>query len=219
MSAVAIPLVVVTGMIQTLELVDDLGDLTATSWGRVLLVKIALVVVALSVAGVSRWLVVHAGGTSLWRTVATEGALGLGVIGLAAALVALPPTAAAQSEVFATTITEAGLLADVTLTPGRVGANEIHIVVTPPGSSLQPVDRRHRPDAAAEPRHPDDSRGRDDRRPEPLHGSDHAAVRRELDPRAVGRDVARCDDPAEDDGADPVDVVTPDRIDRRRSSR
>ena len=79
-STVAIPLVVVTGTIQTLELVDDLDDLTATTWGRVLLVKIAVVVVALSVAGVSRWLVVHAGGASLRRTVVTEGLLGLGVI-------------------------------------------------------------------------------------------------------------------------------------------
>jgi putative copper export protein len=89
-SSVAIPLVVATGVVQTLELVDDLDDLTATTWGRVLLVKIAVVAVALAVAGVSRWLVVHAAGTSLRRTVAVEAVLGLGVIGLAAGLVALP---------------------------------------------------------------------------------------------------------------------------------
>jgi copper transport protein len=138
-STIAIPVVVVTGSIQTLELVDDLDDLTATTWGRVLLVKIAVVVVALSVAGVSRWLVVHAAGASLRRTVVTEGVLGLGVIALAAGLVALPPTAAAESRVFQSTIAEAGLLADVTVTPGRVGANDVHIVVTPPGSSIRPV--------------------------------------------------------------------------------
>jgi copper transport protein len=98
-SAVAIPIVVVTGTIQTLELVDDLADLTATAWGNVLLVKIAVVVVALSVAGVSHWLVVHANGASLRRTVLTEGVLGLGIISLAAGLVALPPTVSAESRV------------------------------------------------------------------------------------------------------------------------
>jgi copper transport protein len=139
-SSVAIPLVVATGVVQTLELVDDLDDLTATTWGRVLLVKIAVVAVALAVAGVSRWLVVHAAGTSLRRTVAVEAVLGLGVIGLAAGLVALPPTAAAESAIFDATLAEAGLIADVTLTPGRVGANELHVVVTPPGASIRPVE-------------------------------------------------------------------------------
>jgi hypothetical protein len=61
------------------------------------------------------------------------------VIGLAAALVALPPQVAAASKVFTATLTNQGVIADVTVTPGRVGQNEVHLVITPPGGSLTPV--------------------------------------------------------------------------------
>jgi copper transport protein len=61
------------------------------------------------------------------------------VIGLAAALVALPPQTVAASKVFTATLTNQGVIADVTVTPGRVGQNEVHLVITPPGGSLTPV--------------------------------------------------------------------------------
>ena len=32
------------------------------------------------------------------------------------------------------------MIASVTITPGWVGSNEVHIIVTPPGGSLAPVD-------------------------------------------------------------------------------
>jgi len=36
-------------------------------------------------------------------------------------------------------LTNQGVTADVTVTPGRVGQNEIHLVITPPGGSVDPV--------------------------------------------------------------------------------
>jgi copper transport protein len=41
--------------------------------------------------------------------------------------------------VVSTTITAGGVIADVTVTPGRVGANELHMVFSPPGGNLEPV--------------------------------------------------------------------------------
>src|SRR4030095_1609952 len=41
--------------------------------------------------------------------------------------------------VCSTTLTQAGVIADVTVTPGHVGQNEIHLVITPPGGSIDPV--------------------------------------------------------------------------------
>ena len=51
----------------------------------------------------------------------------------------LPPEPGVRTDVFQTTLTQAGLVADITLTPGGVGPNEVHIVLAPPGGNLQPV--------------------------------------------------------------------------------
>lgn len=139
MSSAAIPLIVGTGVIETLKLAGGIGDVTATTWGRLLLVKVAVVVMAVSIGGVSRWLLQHHGAASIRRTVMVEAVMGVVILGLAAGLVALPPRPAEQSKVFSASLTQAGLIADVTVTPGRIGANEVHLVFTPAGGGLQPV--------------------------------------------------------------------------------
>lgn len=138
-ATVAVPVIVLTGVAQTLQLSGGLDDLTASRWGKVLLVKVVVVVVLIALGGVSRWALRQAGPPAVRRTVATEAVLGVVVLGLAAALVSFPPQEAPQTRVFTTAIAQAGLIADVTLTPGGVGRNEIHVVVTPAGGSLQPV--------------------------------------------------------------------------------
>lgn len=138
-ATVAVPVIVATGVVQAIELSGGWNELTDTTWGRVLFVKVAAVVVLVVLGGASRWLLHHVGAAPLRRTVMVEAVLGIVVLGLAAALVSLPPQAAAQSRVFSATLTQAGLIADVTVTPGRVGSNDVHIVITPSGGSLQPV--------------------------------------------------------------------------------
>jgi len=139
LATVAVPAIVVTGVAEALALADDLDDVTATSWGRVLLVKTSVVIVLLTLAAATRWLLQHQGAASIGRTVLAEAATGVLVLGLAAGLVALPPEAPEEAELFTAALTQAGVIADVTLTPGRVGANQVHVVVTPPGGALQPV--------------------------------------------------------------------------------
>jgi copper transport protein len=137
-----VPVIVVTGSLQTLELaggIDGVRALTDTSWGRTLLVKLSIVSVLVALGAVSRWLLQTSGVASLRRTVAAEALIGVVVLGLTASLVSLSPEPVVASKVFNATITEAGILADITVTPGRVGANEVHIVVTPAGNSLTPV--------------------------------------------------------------------------------
>jgi len=137
-----VPVIVVTGSLQTIELaggIDGVRALTDTSWGRTLLVKLSIVSVLVALGAVSRWLLQTSGVASLRRTVAAEALIGVVVLGLTASLVSLSPEPVVASKVFNATITEAGILADITVTPGRVGANEVHIVVTPAGNSLTPV--------------------------------------------------------------------------------
>jgi len=138
-SVIAVPVVVATGVLQALKLAGGLDDATATAWGRTLLAKITLVTVIVAIGGVSRWLLQHDGPSSLRRIIAVEAVLGIAVVALAAGLVALPPQPAAASKLFTTSLSQSGVIVDVSLSPGRVGSNEMHILVTPPGGSLQPV--------------------------------------------------------------------------------
>jgi copper transport protein len=136
---VAVPVIVATGVAQTLKLAGNLDDVTSTSWGRTLLVKVAVVTVLIAIGGVSQWLLRNDGPSALKRTVLVEALIGIAVVGLAAGLVTLPPQAVAASKVFTTTLTADGVIADVTVTPGRVGENEVHLVITPPGGAIDPV--------------------------------------------------------------------------------
>jgi copper transport protein len=138
-AVVAVPVIVATGVAQTLRLAGGLDDVTATVWGRALVAKVAIVVVLVAIGGVGRWLLQHDGPASLRRTVLVEGVLGIAVVGLAAGLVALPPRPSAEVVPFTTTMTTGGVIVDVTLTPARSGANEVHLVVTTAGGSLQPI--------------------------------------------------------------------------------
>ena len=136
---VLVPVIVVTGVLQAWELAGGPDELTDTSWGRTLLVKLAVVSVVVAIGAVSRWLLHNVAVVSIRRTVLAEAALGAVVLAFTASLVTLPPAPIAQGEVFHATLTQAGLIVDITVTPGRVGSNEVHLVITPPGGSITPV--------------------------------------------------------------------------------
>lgn len=139
MAAFAVPLIVVTGVAQAWRLSGGFESLTDTTWGRILLAKGTLVVLVATIGAGSRWLLANDGPSALRRTVVTETLIGVAVLGLAAGMVGVPPEASERSRVFAVSLAEAGVIVDVSVTPGRVGSNQVHIVVVPPGGSLVPV--------------------------------------------------------------------------------
>jgi copper transport protein len=136
---VAVVLIVATGVAQTVHLAGGLGDLTESNWGRLLLVKVALVVVLVTLGAVSRWLLRHEGPTNLRRGVVTEAVIAVIVIGVTAALVGTPPTTETSVGSFSATLVQSGVIADVTVAPARTGTNELHLVFTTPGGTLQAV--------------------------------------------------------------------------------
>ncbi len=138
-ATVLVPVIVITGALQTYELAGGIDTLTETSWGRTLLVKLSIVSVVVAIGAVSRWLLQNVGAGSVRRTVVAEALLGTVVLAFTASLVTLSPVAPAEAKVFNASLAQAGLIADVTITPGRVGTNEMHLVLTPPGGSIQPV--------------------------------------------------------------------------------
>lgn len=136
---IAVPLIVATGVAATLKLAGGLDDVTATTWGRLLLAKAMVVIAMVAVGGVSRWVLHHDGAANLRRTVAIEAVMGLLVIGLAAGMVGQPPRPPVAAAPFSQTVTANGVIAGVSISPGSVGSNDIHLIITPPGGSIDPV--------------------------------------------------------------------------------
>ena len=138
-SVVIVPVVAVTGLLAAREHSDGFADITSTDWGRTLLVKVVLVAVLVAVSGVSRWMLRHHGVASIRRTVLAEAVVGVLVLALVAGMVGESPRQATASRSYAEQLAAGGLIAAVSIGPGHIGANEIHVVVTPQGGSLEPV--------------------------------------------------------------------------------
>jgi len=138
-ATVGVPLIVVTGVVQAWKIGGGFSTLTNTSWGRILLAKGAAVVLLVTIGGASRWLLRHDGAASIRRTVTTETLVGVAVLGLAAGLVGVPPKLAVQSRIYSASLTEAGIIVETSISPGQVGGNEVHMIVTPPGGGIAPV--------------------------------------------------------------------------------
>jgi copper transport protein len=137
------PIAVVTGAWQTWRIGGGWGDLSDTSWGRGMIVKIAVVVVLLALASIARLAVRHSAGDEpprLRRLVATEVVVALAVFAASAYVVGESPVVARTPQVYSATLVQGSLIVDLTVTPGIVGNNEIHVVVSPPGGALQRVE-------------------------------------------------------------------------------
>lgn len=139
----AAPVAVVTGAWQTWRIGGGYGDLSDTSWGRGMIVKIAVVLVLLTLGGVARLAVrrsLGAGPSRMRRLLGTEVVVALAVLAASAYVVGESPVVARQPDVYTATLVQGSLIVDLTVTPGVVGNNEIHVVVSPPGGALQRVE-------------------------------------------------------------------------------
>ena len=135
----ALPVIVATGVAQTLKLSGGIDRIGESNWGRFLIAKLVVVTVLISIGAVSRWLLHNGEHRSMGRTVVAEAVLGFAVIGLAAGLIAVPPQVASVAQPVTTTLSSGGVIVDLTVSPALVGSNEVHFVVTPPGGNLDPI--------------------------------------------------------------------------------
>lgn len=134
----AAPLAVVTGVVATVLIAPGLGELLDTRWGRLLAVKVAVVALVIALGAALGRAATRTPGQQV-RLLGAELAMGGVALALAAALVSTPPTEPAVIEPVTATLAQSGVLAEVTVTPASVGVNELHLVMSPPGGSLQPV--------------------------------------------------------------------------------
>jgi copper transport protein len=120
----------VTGIGQTMLLLDGFGDVFTIDFGQKLSVKVLLVAALVALGGLSRKTLHAAGPAKLHQSVLVESLVALIIVGITALLVALPPNAQASLIPFETTLTQSGLIATITVTPARVGTTEIHVSIS-----------------------------------------------------------------------------------------
>lgn len=138
----ALPLVVVTGAAQGLHLIGGPGAVGDTDYSWILVAKAALVcLVVLLGLRARRTLATDSSATPRFDAVIRlESIVAVVVLGLSAVLVNSSPVPAVPPvESFSARLVQRSIIAEVTVTPPKVGTSEIHLLFTPPGGSLAPV--------------------------------------------------------------------------------
>ncbi|HEY0518547.1 MAG TPA: copper resistance protein CopC [Ilumatobacteraceae bacterium] len=157
---ISVVVVVVSGTIQGVRQIGSIDGLTGTSYGKLLIWKLVAVAAVIGVASVARAsthgsiaIVRRRVGASvgaaaaprfdrqrLQRAITLEALLAVAVIVVTSFLMAANPSQASASAPFSATLTSGGYLSTITVAPGRVGANEVHIYLSSPNSSLVQPD-------------------------------------------------------------------------------
>ena len=136
----AMPLVVVTGVVQALHLTDGVSTLGDSTYGRIIIAKFVLVLLAVVLGTRARRSLAVRGANSIMSLVRVEAAMAVVVLTLSAALVSTSPKASNQQvPAFTASLAQKNIIAEITITPARVGESEIHALFTPPGGAITPV--------------------------------------------------------------------------------
>jgi copper transport protein len=152
----AVVALVVSGSLQGVRQVGSLDALLETSYGTMLIRKLVLVAAVIGVAAVARQathgrLSLSTGSVGaaadpsfdrhrLLRAVSLEAVLAVAVVVVTSLLMAANPSQAAKALPFSSTLTENGYLAQISVSPARVGANEVHLFISNATSSLVQPD-------------------------------------------------------------------------------
>jgi copper transport protein len=139
MAFIAVVAIVASGLAQAWRTVGSIYALFHTTYGALLMVKTAIVVVMVGVAAVSRRLLFGAREATrdLRRSVGAEVVLGLAVLAVTAILTGTSPAVTEAAKPYTANLVQGDTLASITVTPAHPGPNELHLLVQLPGGSLQ----------------------------------------------------------------------------------
>ncbi len=140
LAGVAVALVLLTGVVQSIVEVASFGALIDTAFGRAVLIKLALFAALVGLGYVNRRQAIPAlraaaasgqepgrAGALLRRTLRVEVAVFVAVLGVTGALATYAPSTAVSEGPFSTEATLGPARLEVTVEPARVGANEMHL--------------------------------------------------------------------------------------------
>ncbi|MFA5774723.1 MAG: copper resistance protein CopC [Ilumatobacteraceae bacterium] len=135
----AVFVIIATGVTQAWLMMDGLGSILSTNFGRTLLVKTTAVLVLICLGAMTRFTLKRFGSDSVKRTIGYELFIGLVIVAISALLVGTPPRQSQAAETFSAILVRSSVIANLTITPARVGQAELHLIVTPPGGALEQV--------------------------------------------------------------------------------
>ena len=137
----ALPVVVITGAAQAVHLMGGTEEIFSSTYGQLVVAKVALVVVLALSGAVARQRISENSVSPIASVLKFDALLVVAVLAVTSVLATTPPdsTDNPADQIFSATQIEADVLADITVVPARVGAAEVHVILTPPGGALQPV--------------------------------------------------------------------------------
>ena len=146
-ATISMPIMVATGVAQAWRMMEGFQNIISTTYGVVLSVKVLLVVVAIAAGTRARQLFKSKKveqqdlkEIKFSKTIITESMIGIVVLAVTAVLVSVPPLSVSGAAPFKATVVQANVIADIRLTPARVGEVEVHVVLSPPGGALQSIE-------------------------------------------------------------------------------
>jgi copper transport protein len=142
---VAVGAVALSGLVSGWRQIGSIHGLTSTTYGRLLLTKVAVVALVLAGAAASRRLLRHPVegqqlAPPLRRTVGIEVVLAAVVLGLTSMLVATKPALAELGQPVDTTIVQGPRFASIQILPARQGRNTVHATIARQDGSLEKAD-------------------------------------------------------------------------------
>ena len=136
----AVPVIVVTGVIQAWLMLDGFGQILESRYGRTLIVKVCLVVVLIALGAVSRVAMQQKRSGSLRQSMGIEVLFGIVILTITAALVAMPPKGEIEPAPLSSTIFQGQMIVELSLTSARVGQSEVHVVIARADGSFVQIE-------------------------------------------------------------------------------
>jgi copper transport protein len=137
----AMPVAVVTGVIQGLHLVGGVSAITKSDYGRLLIVKTILALIVVGLGSRARRRLYSVEPKSVGRTIRFEALIVILVVACTALLVGKSPVVADSFDelTFSASLVQANVVGDFSVLPTKVGAAEVHAIMSPPGGAMSPV--------------------------------------------------------------------------------
>ena len=137
----AMPVAVVTGVIQGLHLVGGVSAITESDYGRLLIVKTILVFMVVGLGTRARCRLHSVEPKSVGKTIRLEALIVILVVACTALLVGKSPVVADSFDelTFSASLVQANVVGDFSVVPTKVGTAEVHAIMSPPGGAMSPV--------------------------------------------------------------------------------
>ncbi|MFZ9892034.1 MAG: copper resistance D family protein, partial [Ilumatobacteraceae bacterium] len=147
-ATISMPIMVATGVAQAWRMMEGFQNIFSTTYSVILSVKVLLVIVAIAAGTRARQLFKSKKvdqqdlrEVKFSRTVIAESMIGVAVLAVTSALVSVPPLSVSNAGAFEASVVQANVIADIRVTPARVGEVEVHILFSPPGGALQSITK------------------------------------------------------------------------------